>query len=615
MAQPARISFSRILLQMHQINTKKTLETILISISILGIWFIAKPYAGLVHDSILYTAQALHRLDHEIFANDVFFQNQSQDDYTLFPIIHSFILSKTQDPNLAGLIITTAGKALWVGAILALTRCLLPLRWAAAASIFISISPLSYDGDSIFFSGESFATPRIFAEALCITAISFWLKKRHLASIITTLTSLLIHPLITLPVISAQVISTFTTKTKSNAPYLLTIISAFTGILYLITLHKQIDPEWMALLKNRSNYLFLDTWHDNWIAKTIFIILSANFLAKKHEILSINQKYSLPVLAAISYIGSCFIHDVFITQIQPWRAYWIAQIISIICVFHRIYFNTVKTKKTFIWENIALFTSLILPPAVGLFLLAIIILTPHLGKNPLFPPISKLITCTALCAAILIEIDQVRIQILFPHQEKPLALTPLQSPTLSMLILAGITWFISSDNPKKTIIGIITALLTFLTGCIIWKNSAQQITAKKNQPDPDVIALIKTSIPKNSTVYWPGRQYDTWITLHRSFYASRTQGAGWVFSRETAIETSKRQQKLLELGFPDGVIQLYPKPEDIPTPPPISKSLIDKMCKLENIDYLILNTEINDRAIMIFKTRSGVKHSVYRCNQ
>src|SRR6516165_8871546 len=45
---------------------------------------LAQPYAGITHDSRLYSMQVLNQVEEGSFSDDIFFQYGSQDDYSLF---------------------------------------------------------------------------------------------------------------------------------------------------------------------------------------------------------------------------------------------------------------------------------------------------------------------------------------------------------------------------------------------------------------------------------------------------------------------------------------------------------------------------------------------------
>ena len=50
------------------------------------------PYAGIVHDNVLYLAQALLRLNPDIYGDDAFFKWGSQDSYTLFSPMYAWLV-------------------------------------------------------------------------------------------------------------------------------------------------------------------------------------------------------------------------------------------------------------------------------------------------------------------------------------------------------------------------------------------------------------------------------------------------------------------------------------------------------------------------------------------
>lgn len=54
---------------------------------LLAINSVTRPYAGVTHDSRLYSVQVLNRVEAGAYADDLFFRYGSQDEYSLFSIV------------------------------------------------------------------------------------------------------------------------------------------------------------------------------------------------------------------------------------------------------------------------------------------------------------------------------------------------------------------------------------------------------------------------------------------------------------------------------------------------------------------------------------------------
>ena len=57
-----------------------------------ALWLLLTPYAGLSHDAQAYAFQALARLDPTVLGQDVFLKYDSQDRYTVFPLIYATLI-------------------------------------------------------------------------------------------------------------------------------------------------------------------------------------------------------------------------------------------------------------------------------------------------------------------------------------------------------------------------------------------------------------------------------------------------------------------------------------------------------------------------------------------
>ena len=68
------------------------LATLALVAGMVAIWVFSHPYRGILHDGILYLAQALLRTRPETFSRDLFFAYGSQDSYTLFSTPYAFFI-------------------------------------------------------------------------------------------------------------------------------------------------------------------------------------------------------------------------------------------------------------------------------------------------------------------------------------------------------------------------------------------------------------------------------------------------------------------------------------------------------------------------------------------
>ena len=129
----------------------------------------------------------------------------------------------------------------------------------------------------------------------------------------------------------------------------------------------------------------------------------------------------------------------------------------------------------------------------------------------------------------------------------------------------------------------------------------------------ETIKSLQEAIPEGATVYWPDEVLETWFWLERPFYASRLQGAGWVFSRDTALETHRRQVRLLKLGFNDGDADWNRQPQPEPRPKMTLKEKTQALCADPVLKFVILPKDTSEHATLTFDTKTGLHFDLLDC--
>ena len=126
---------------------------------------------------------------------------------------------------------------------------------------------------------------------------------------------------------------------------------------------------------------------------------------------------------------------------------------------------------------------------------------------------------------------------------------------------------------------------------------------------------LKQAIPETATVFWPSGMLETWFLLERSFYASKLQGAGWVFSRDAALELYRRQMLLLKLGFTDGEVEWNEKTQVLSSKKMVSQESIYALCSDSVLTFIIFPTGISDDPALSFNIKNGLHFYLLDCNR
>ena len=301
-------------------------------------WFAAWPYMGLWHDARLYALEALARLNPGGFDRDIFLAYGSQGKFTLFPGIFATLIGQLGLEN-AAFALTLAGKVLWIGSLAFLTRQMLPWPQALFGFLLALAYPAFYDSHKVFSYGESFATPRLYAEAFTFLALGAGLRGRHVVAWLLVLLAGLFHPLMAIPGAALLVWMTAAgfTRTRIVGFVLgLSVVVAFAIVAYP-DLQERIftayDPAWFEAIAQRNPYVFLERWGGTAFGRMVWIAVVLALVA--HGETGMLRRFAFAVLLitagllVVSWLGTSVWRNIFLTQLQLWRALWLAQIVAL----------------------------------------------------------------------------------------------------------------------------------------------------------------------------------------------------------------------------------------------------------------------------------------------
>ncbi|HEY2177192.1 MAG TPA: hypothetical protein VGH15_01295 [Caulobacteraceae bacterium] len=303
---------------------------------LLALWVITHPYVGLVHDARLYAIQALNALEPGRFGADLFFKYGSQDQFTLFTPLYKNVVGLI-GMAAATLLSEVVGQALWLGGLVVLLRAILRRRreWLLAAAAVVLFYP-GYGGMDTFAYGEIFPTPRLFAEGLCMLGLGLALRGRRVAGWPPLLAAAAIHPLMALGPIGVVVFH----AALSDRRVWLAIAAGLAAALAMTWLGvgpfgralQQFNGEWLRVVLRRCDFAFLMEWR--WwelaqVAASVAVLAVAHRLGDGRErrmILALGAVTGLGLAATL--VGSDVLHNVLITNLQPWRILWLTAVSS-----------------------------------------------------------------------------------------------------------------------------------------------------------------------------------------------------------------------------------------------------------------------------------------------
>src|SRR5450432_1590930 len=183
---------------MHSsLETHPKIVTVTLASLLTVLWLLLHGYHGLTGDAQIYAFQALARI-HPHLATDLYLQNTSQDEFTIFSPLYARVIAVLGLENAARLLTLLftvwflTGTWIFVRAIA--TR---DAAWLAVA--FLLIIAGDYGGSGVFRFSETFLTARLPAEALVMTALALHVRGMKRIGLVLAIGTLFVHPLIALP--------------------------------------------------------------------------------------------------------------------------------------------------------------------------------------------------------------------------------------------------------------------------------------------------------------------------------------------------------------------------------------------------------------------------------
>jgi hypothetical protein len=555
---------------MHSSNfgLQSKFASISLALMLVTLWLALQGYHGLTGDGQIYAFQALARL-HPQFAADLYLQNTSQDQFTLFSPLYAWwvgLLGLENAARLLTLVFTLWFLAAsWSFASAATGR---ETAWLAVA--FLLIVGGDYGGSGVFRILDPFLTARLPAEALIITALGCHVRGMKRLSVLLALGALLIHPLMALPGVLLVVCLWL--------PLRVGVIGAIGGVIAILAIAvigaslpagSQVltimDAPWLDVVRERSQFLFLQLWsiHDWGINAQPFVSLVFTAIAVTDD--RIRKLCAAAALVgaaglAVAFIGGLIGPVAILVQGQAWRWIWITVFIAAALVP----FTALQ-----VWRDdhcgplcaLLLVSAWILPGIDGMACatLALIFwsIRAHTGFRLVayfrwvFAALGAAIgvwTLTKCWAFMSPPVPSSGRQHLGIMQVQDMLALKVPAVLLGMLV-----WWGTKARRAKWVPILLSAILITLS---TWSLPAafKQTRTLAAAGDIREFADWRNAISPTSTVLVaPSHDVGAfvWFTLDRPNYLAVDQSSGVVFSRATALEVRRRSEVLLPLMDPN----------------------------------------------------------------
>jgi hypothetical protein len=555
---------------MHSSNLEfqSKFATLSLALMLVTLWLALHGYHGLTEDGQIYAFQAFARLHPQLTA-DLYLQNTSQDQFTLFSPLYAWCIGLLGLENAARLL--TLVFAVWfLAAAWNLASAVTGRDTAWLAVAFLLIVAGGYGASGVFQIFDPFLTARLPAEALTITALGCQVRGMKGLGLLLALGALFIHPLMALPGLLLVVCLWL--------PVRMGVIGAIGGILATLAVAllavnlptaphvlTVMDAPWLNVVRERSQFLFLQLWsiHDWEVNAQPFIYLGFTAIAVADE--RIRKLCVAGALVgatglAVALIGSLFGPVALLVQGQAWRWVWVSVFIGVALVpFTAL--QVWRDEKCGPLCALLLVSGWILPGVGGTACVTLTLIfwlsRAHIS--------SRLTTyfrwaSAAIGAAIVVWILTKCWAIVSPPTLPPghasLGVVQMQNMfalRIPAVLLGALVWW-GIRTSRTTWVPVFLSAMLAAFSILIFPTAFKQPRTLAAAVDIHEFADWANVIPPTSTVL-VAPPHDVgafvWFTLARPNYLALDQSAGVVFSRTTALEVRRRSEVLLPLMDPE----------------------------------------------------------------
>ena len=598
-------------------------------------WLVARPYLGIRHDAMLYTAQALHQIWPSIFSQDVFFAHGSQDSYSVFSSVIAWLFEQL------GVAAAEAYVPLVFHALLLLAAGWL-LRASKVLSDFevwlgllaLAAFPHLYDGQSIFAFAEPFLTARTVAEPLCLLAMGLLLNRRLLAAGVTVALAAIVHPLITLPVLLVGWICLCVGNRRWIwAACLLPVPVAlgFLGVAPFDQLLARYDTLWWAEVLDRNTQVLLGHWPMVGWQTVLFdlalLALASTMLGDYLKTLCRSTILATAALMVFSFIGADLMHNVLITSLQLWRVMWFTHLLALL-MLPLVLLRIAICKPLGLMTASAVFlaaASLCWPAGWALGAWAALSLMLHYRKEKVSPAYVKAGTLASMAAVVALglavgtfnaEIARGREAV----SATSVALAFLTTPAAVIAAALALLWAVNRPKRFRVLAGTALALSAGVAAAN-WDRRAdwqRYLESSLNRPHP-----FQKFIGERQQVYWHDNVLANWLLLKRPSYYSELQGAGQLFNRGTMEALSSREMEFKGLRLQEELCRIVDTVTgtDVEASCSPTLELAEEICvKQPQLDFMIFDLKLPRGVVdeWTFNPPSGQhpkNYYLYDCNK
>jgi hypothetical protein len=534
-----------------------------------ALWCVTHRYRGLIGDSELYAMQALSRIDSSL-ARDVFLSAASQDRYTVFSPVYSLFIRILGLPTAA------------ISLLLVLKVCFYVAAWAVVRKLcdsgaaFLSVAlliaaPTEYGAYHVFSVSEDMLTARTAAEALAMAGLCLYVHGRSSAALAVAGLGLVVHALMALPMV--LLLLSLHVGLRLSAGLALAIIAGVLGAASisiwvperLPTFLSVMDPSWLMVVRERSQFVFLQLWRmQDWATNarpTLSLFISILVLQDtRTRTVSAAALLVGAVGLAVGFIAGALGPVAIFLQGQAWRWIWVPETLGLLLLapslLQLLRGGTCGLVCAALLLGGWIFSA---PEGCGWVIVALILWAWHRHLSTRAIPYLKVIAAgigllilgrllcngwTVLWQPTAAGAPESR------GLELARAVLGAEGFALAIAFLAGYGILRSRSLAVRTSIALALGTVTALAA----PGALQNPRAEGSSTQVAEFADWRQAIPPGQNVFVVPHYYTagfTWFTLQRPSYLTVDQSSGVIFSRDTATEIRRRSQNLVALEQPD----------------------------------------------------------------
>lgn len=540
----------------------------LLALLLLAVRSVLYPYAGLIHDALLYGAQTMNRAGGGQLNSDLFFRYGSQDSYSIFSSLASPLASALGLPN-AFLLLYVVSSLLFLYASVCIVRRLVDDPILAIASLVIlTVADYAYGGWDVFVLHEAFLTPRLAASALVLLAIDQAWDRHWVRGIAFQLAALALHPLMAaagIGVLLGMWALGRSWSCKSILAFAGLGVAVATTMLIRLSLTPVMDADWLTVVRQISPHCFPSEWRPpDWLNLAVASV--AVFASMRLVNIRGRALLASTLVVGLGGLGIAMASEFWpvplLVQGQAMRALWLLHFAAVPCaiVAAAQWLHSAWILRRIVGCLLAFWVlgirrlDLLDGPIFWALMTSSILLSvfvarlrdPHSLNRSWFPVVAGMVLGGAI-ESLASTIGFVRVLNELPPPPDWLTAGTYALRSSGSLLAIGLglgvlAVLVSWTKSAGAVLLRATVVICVALGATWWIRSLW-IQPKDGE---DLVharfLLSRSAIPEQATVYWPTDIRNVWFGLGCPSYLNFVQVQGAVFSRETTMEAAKRRR-------------------------------------------------------------------------